>query len=452
VSSTDQGLARAGTLVRISAVAGDRRIDLALPGAVAVAELLPEIARQVGLLDRENVHGGYKLVAQDGRVLSDEVGLIAQSIDDGHVLAVTAGVDEPPPRVYDDIVEAMADAVEKDVRPWEPAAGRRTTLVAALLVLALGALTLGLQRPSAIAGVAAGVASLVLLASALVLARVRGEHETAAVLTWGAVLYAVTAGLTAAPDGPVLELPAALAGIGAAVAGLVGLVGLVEHRMAFLPAIGVGGVFAVSGLVLTQLDVRAATVYAVAVVVVVVAGSALPWLALTGGGSKVPQAHNLTDVTADPAPIDPEQVRDDVRLGHELLLGITATVGLLLIISAPLLVSLGVAGALLGVSAAAALLLRTRQYRSGSEVFAGLAAGVAGVAVIGLSVAVLEPGWRPALAVILAVTATVLLLASLLPGAPSVRRGQLGDLAEGVALVALLPLLVIATGLIQAVR
>lgn len=452
MSSTDQGLALPGTLVRISAVAGERRIDLALPGAVAVAELLPEIVRQVGLLDRDNVHGGYRLVAQDGRVLSDDLGLVAQSIDDGHVLAVTAGVDEEPPRVYDDIVEAMADAVEKDVRPWEPAAGRRTTLIAALLVLGLGALTLGLQRPSVVAGAAAGVAALVLVVSALVLARVRAEHETAVVLAWGAVLYAVTAGLTAAPEGQFLALPAALAGLGAAAVGLTGLFGLLQHRMALLPAIGAGIVFATAGGVLTQLDVRAAAAYAVALVVVVVAGSALPWLALTGGGTKVPQAHDLHDVTADPAPIDPERVRTDVRMGHELLLGITTTVGLMLVLTAPMLVTLGISGALLGVCAATVLLLRTRQYRSGSEVFAGLAAGVAGIAVLGLSVALLEPAWRPALSVVLAVAATLLLLASLLPGAPSVRRGQLGDLAEGAALVALLPLLVLATGLIQAVR
>jgi type VII secretion integral membrane protein EccD len=452
VSSTDQGYAEPGTLVRISAVAGDRRVDLALPGGVAVAELLPEIARQVGVLDRETVHGGYRLVAQDGRVLSDEVGLIAQSIDDGHVLSVTVGADDPAPRVYDDIVEAMSDAVEKDVRPWEPASGRRTALVAAVLVLGLGALSLGLQRPGAIAGGAAGAIAVVLIASSLVLARLREEHETAVVLAWTAVLYAATAGLTAAPAGPLLKVPAALAGAGALVVGLIAVLGLVRHRTALVPAVSVGAVFAITSTVLSQLDVRPASAYAVGLVLVVAAGSALPWLSLAGTPTRVPQIHSEAEITADPVAIDETQVRRDARIGHEVLLAVTVTVGLLLVLVAPLLVGLGIAGALLGLCAAGVLILRTRQYRSGSEVLAGLAAGVAGLIVLGLAVAVLEPEWRPALAVVLALTGTLLLLATLVPATPSVRRGQLGDVAEGIALVALVPLLVVAVGLIGAVR
>ncbi|TWH02544.1 type VII secretion system (Wss) protein YukD, partial [Nocardioides sp. J9] len=64
----------ASGLVRVTVTSGTRRVDLVLPGAVPVAELLPELARSVGLLDPATVHGGYRVV--------------------------TAGVDEPPPRVY----------------------------------------------------------------------------------------------------------------------------------------------------------------------------------------------------------------------------------------------------------------------------------------------------------------------------------------------------------------
>jgi hypothetical protein len=105
-------------LVRVTVASGTRRVDLVLPGAVPVAELVPELARSVGLLDATTVYGGYRLVTVDGRELSSSAGLTIQGVEDGGVITVTAGVSDPAPRVYDDVVEAMADVVERDLKPW----------------------------------------------------------------------------------------------------------------------------------------------------------------------------------------------------------------------------------------------------------------------------------------------------------------------------------------------
>jgi hypothetical protein len=64
----------------------------------------------------------------------------------------------------------------------------------------------------------------------------------------------------------------------------------------------------------------------------------------------------------------------------------------------------------------------------------------------------LHPSWRPVAAVALEVTGAALLTLALRPGAAAVRRGRLGDLAESAALVALLPVLVIATGVVTFLR
>src|SRR3954454_7098795 len=108
-------------LVRGSVSSGPRRVDLVLPGAVPVAELVPELARSVGLLDSATVYGGYHPVTAEGRELATDVGLLGQGVEDGGLLTVTAGIDDPPPRVYDDVVEAMTDVVEHDLKPWKPA-------------------------------------------------------------------------------------------------------------------------------------------------------------------------------------------------------------------------------------------------------------------------------------------------------------------------------------------
>ena len=126
-------------LVRVTVASGSRRVDLVLPGAVPVAELLPELARSVGLLDAATVYGGYRIVTAEGRALAADAGLVMQGVEDGGLLTVAAGVDDAPPRVYDDVVEAMTDVVEHDLKPWEPASGRRTALVAAGMLMALGA-------------------------------------------------------------------------------------------------------------------------------------------------------------------------------------------------------------------------------------------------------------------------------------------------------------------------
>src|SRR5688572_22030779 len=105
----------ASGLVRITVASGTRRVDLVLPGAVPVAELVPELARSVGLLDATTVYGGYRLVTVDGRELASDAGLTIQGVEDGGVITVAAGVADPAPRVYDDVVEAMADVVERDL-------------------------------------------------------------------------------------------------------------------------------------------------------------------------------------------------------------------------------------------------------------------------------------------------------------------------------------------------
>ena len=135
-ATMSQAARRTSGLVRVTVASGTRRVDLVLPGAVPVAELVPELARSVGLLDAATVYGGYRLVTAEGRELAGDAGLIIQGVEDGGLLTVTAGVDDPPPRVYDDVVEAMADVVERDLEPWAPASGRRTALVAAGLLMA----------------------------------------------------------------------------------------------------------------------------------------------------------------------------------------------------------------------------------------------------------------------------------------------------------------------------
>lgn len=450
-----QGAVASG-MVRVTVTSGTRRVDLVLPGAVPVAELLPELARSVGLLDPATVHGGYRVVTAEGRRLATDSGLILQGVEDGGLLTVSAGVDDPPPRVYDDVVEAMTDVVEHDLEPWRPATGRRTALWAAALFLALGALALFAQRGSELAATATGIVALGLCAGAIVLSRAQHEPEAAVGVAWLGAVYAALTGLMLAPVGsaPFAE-PLAFAGAGALLAGLVCVSGLGPGRTLVFPPVVVGAIALTVGLFLRSSGSEGpgpAQVLTTVLTLVVLAGSVFPWLALGATSTSVEQLYTAADITADPDDIEPERVAADARMAHEILLAISGTVGLLLVLVAPLAVSLGVAGTLLAVDACLVLMLRTRQYRTGSEVLVGLVSGIAGLATAAVAVLLLWEEWRPTLAVVLAVAGAALLAATLVPSAPSVRRGRLGDVLESVALLALLPLLVLAVGVFGAVN
>ena len=438
-------------LVRVTVTAGERRADLALPSSVPVAEILPELVRNLGMLDAQVVHGGFTLVGSDGRPLTGDAGLGPQGVQDGAVLTVTAGVDERPPRVYDDIVEAMSDAVEEDMSPWRPAASRRTALATAALLMAIGAAALVSMRTSVLAGAAAGVVGLLLVVAAIVLSQLKDEDDAAVTLAWLGAAYAGAAGFTATPGTERLGLPMALAGAGVLVAGVVAALGLRRRRALLYPAVVVGLLVAIGAGIVEVSPYSAGQVGVVLLVVVVVLGTVVPRVALATTRSSVPAAYTHDDLVADPDDISESAVRGDARTAHDVLMAVAASVGVMVALLAPLAVQRGVTGTLLGVSAAAVVMLRTRQFRVGVEVALGLGLGVAALGALAVSALVEHPAWRSGIGLTLAAVGSILLVVTLVPSPTSVRRGRLGDVAEMTALVAMVPLVVFAAGLVSAV-
>jgi type VII secretion integral membrane protein EccD len=448
-----QAPAGASGLVRVTITSGTRRVDVVLPGSVPVAELVPELARSVGLLDVATAHGGYRVVTAAGLELAGEAGLVTQGVEDGGLLTVTAGVDEPPPRTYDDVVEAMADVVERDLEPWAPASGRRTALVAAGLLMTLGAAALLVQYASLLAGVTAVVVAVALVAGAVVLSRAQHEPEVAVAVAWMGCGYAALGGLMLVlrEDAGSSAFPIAGGGAGALLAGIICVVALGEGRTLALPPVVVGAILLVTGLLAHAGSFDPAVLLTSTLALVVLAGGVFPLLALGVTGTKVDPLFAPADMSADPADIDPVQVGADALVAHQILVAISATVGLLLVLVAPLAVGSGSSGALLAVVSSLVLMLRTRRHRTGQQVLVGLGAGILGLVSVTASLLWMHPEWRPTVAVTLAAAGAVLLAATLLPGDPSLRRGHLADCAEAVCLLALMPLLVLATGVFSAV-
>ncbi len=440
-----------GGLVRVTVVSGEKRRDLALPSAVAVAEMLPEIARSIGALDASKAHLGFRLVAANGSDLAPTAGLSYQNIHDGAVLTLTVG-SEPSPRVYDDVVEAMADVVEGSTTPWKPESARRTALVAAGGLLTVGAIALGLERVSVLSGALSAVIALVLLAAATVLSRLEDEHEIALMLVWTAAAYAAVGAFTGIDGVETLGAPLCAAGAAAAGAAALGAAGVSHQRLMLLPAVVIGALVAAASGIVTGTDLDPAAVYLVAAMLVVVAAGLQPALARAAAGASAPPPEDPSAVPDDPDEIAISDVREGARIGHDVLLAATVTSGLVLALTAPLAVTLGLTGAVAIALAGAVLLIRTRLFRSGTEVAVGLISGSAALLSTAVSVVVLQPGWRPGLIIVLIIAAAGTLVGALVPSTASVSRGRTAEVVEVISLVALAPLTIIAIGVLSAVR
>ncbi len=435
----------ASGLLRVTVSSGNRRVDLVLPGIVPVAELVPELARSVGLLDATSVHGGYRLLRGDGHRLSPETGLLVQGVEDGGLLTIAAGADDPTPLVYDDLADAMADVVADELSPWTPERARRTALVGGAIMLGLSAVGCWTLVGNDVVGVAAALAAAVLVVVAAVLDRVEGVPAAGSVVALAATGFGLVSGSMLAADPPFAPGNLLWASVGAGLTGLACTVVLRDGRGMVLPAVLVAGVGVACGILVGPLDLDPLVVLPCVLVLVVFLGSALPTVALALTPSRVdPQAMGEPG-----AGVDTELLREDARTAHELMIAMSAAVGALVVLVAPVAVASGGAGAALAVLCCLVLVLRSRRHTAASGVLVGLVSALVGVAVTTLAVLVMHPDWREATAVALAAAAVLLLSGLLVEWAPSVRRARTADLTESAALVALLPVLAFSTGLVE---
>ena len=109
-------------LARVTISAPQRRVDVALPEQVPLAELLPEVLRHAGegLADDGERHGGWVLRRTDGAVLATAQALLPQGVRDGEVLHLVPARAQWPELEYDDVVEAIADGARRRGGAWSP--------------------------------------------------------------------------------------------------------------------------------------------------------------------------------------------------------------------------------------------------------------------------------------------------------------------------------------------
>lgn len=438
-----------GTLLRVSVTTADRRVDLGVPGNVAAAEIVPGLARTLGVLDASSAYGGYQLVTATGERLDGARSLLSSGVEDGAVLSLESGALRPEARVYDDVVEAVADAVEQRYQPWTARDSALGAAWGAVALVAAGAVLLVGADPAApLPPVVAAAGALLLLVSGAVVERTGREHGTGRILVLAAGLLAAVAGATLGTSPVSWGWPAAGAGVGLLAAGLLALPALADRRELAAGPVALGTALAVSGTAIALTGSEPGEVLAIVVAIVLTASIGLPWLALASTPLRVVSPRDESEILLDPQPVDAERVRRQLDGGHRVQVSLRVAVSVFALLATPAVVAFGVAGAVLPAVGFAGVLLSSRQSYSRTDVLLVAAAGIVGVAVTLLSAAVLHPGWRGTLVVLSGVAAAVLVGVGLVAPRRRVGLARAGDALEVTCLAVLLPLGVAAAGLV----
>ncbi|QBR75117.1 type VII secretion integral membrane protein EccD [Microbacterium sediminis] len=435
-------------LLKLTVQSGDRRVDVALPGSVPVAEIVPSVARRLGVLDAVEAHAGYWFVRPDGDRLDPDRSLVAQGMLDGDVVALEIGADAPPAKTYDDIVEAVADAVEERAKPWTPGDTVTTTTVVASVLLTLALLPVLVSETvahSIIVPVGTGLSGLLLLICAAVLARIGTPPQAPVALVQVAAAHAAVAGFTATGLPWSWGVPTALAGAGAALVGGIAMLLVTKPREYSLVPLVIGVVLGLSGLMITLTGAEPAAILAIALALSGIAGLGIPWLALASTSLRVVSARGDSEIYAAPESISRAEVAERFATGHRFQVALRIAVSAIALLATAPVVASGAFGLALAVLTYLGLILGVRQVFARTDIVIVTATSMVGSVLMIVVAVAAFPDWSTWIIVALAIVAAAVIGLGLLAPKHRLWIERVMDPAE-LVVIALLPPLAILVG------
>lgn len=475
---------------RVTVVAPDSRIDVALPVDITVADIYPEILRLTRQTQPVGTPTGYHLVRRDGTALDGARSLADERVLDGEVLSLRPFAESLPPAVHDDVSDAVASAVVRDRHLWSDDLLRVAGLIGGALLLLLTAFVLWYADPvrhdmNGLPGILAGGLGVLLTAYAAVRARVYADRVAAVAIGLAALPLLFLAG-SGIIDPAAGQGPGKLQFMLGCVAVLVASVALValapSGDAAFVATTFTAAFGAVATFVAILAEASATDIAAVCAPVAIGLVAFLPGLSARFArlpiGYASPRSAAYEEFDLDPAqspdtePLDAGRIAAQARRGHEMLLGLVGGTSAVVVASTAVLgFSDDLWGRLLGLAAGLAMLIRARLFRYTSQVVCALVAGVAALALLLVGLALnpssealteftlhadrgaldLRTIWLTA-----AITAGAALLTAIGLIIPqkglSPFWGRLLDIAEAFVLLTLIPLCLAVLGVLTQVR
>lgn len=434
-------------------------MDLALPGSVTLAELLPSILRFSGLESNTPTDAVQTWVLQ--RFGSDPFDLYSPvnklAIRDGETLYLRHRESAMPDAAFDDVVDAVAGATLS--RPsWTPKHSQRVSLGLMLMILILGPL-LALNGARAmedrgILALAVGVTGFLSFAAfiaAVAVARAARALPTAAGLAWASVVLGGLTGwflaeVVTADEAPLairIIMASAMVLIAAAASALAARV----HPMPLL-AVSLGALFMLASSSAMVLFIgHEIRVAAITMVVMAFLTTFLPTISYRVAGIALPNLPITTEaMLADETPVQSDIV-NRALLADRLLGAFLVAASVTAFLSSLIVIRQGTLWSTLLVAVIGlAFLLRARAFVGLSQRLALL---IGGALIVG--VAVLAVAWEQAdsLLGVIAMFVGALLIAyvfahysaSIYAKVLSPTWGRWGDIFEWLSIMAIIPAL-----------
>lgn len=436
-------------LLRISVQWESQRIDVGVPGAVPVAEVLPSLTRRLRILDNVSASSGFRLVRADGTALDGDHTLSAQAVHDGDFLVLEQGATAALSKRYDDLVEAVADVVEENAPAWTTQNSVTTATVVASVLLLLGlvpAIWAWADTGTIVTAAGAGAAAVVLMICALVIDRTGAPQQAAMALALVSSVFAGAAGYTVMPSDGGWGMPLVIGSIAMLVFGAVAMLALKRLREYGLIPVVVGGAFLAIGAVTTWLGVPVFATLAAAMALAGIAGLGVPWIALASVPLRVVSARDDSEVYDAPTRISPEDVAKLYVRAHRYQVSLRIAVCIIVLVATAPVVASGLWGLLLCAVTYIGMFLGTRQVYSRFDIIA-VAAGVLSGVVVGVVAAIMtHPDWIGGLVVALAAAAVCVIVVVLLGTRVRLGLTRFADFAEWATIALLLPLAILAGG------
>jgi len=394
---------------RVTIVAPDSRIDVALPEDIPVADIYPEILRLSGQTPPEGAPVGYHLVRRDGTVLDGARSFTAQRILDGEVLSLRPFAESLPPAVFDDVSDAVASAVTRDRTLWSDAMMRTAGLIGGGVLLVLMAFVLWFAAPGhdmhSLPGILGTVAAVLLVALAAVRARVYEDRASALALGLGAMPHVMLAGsglLPLANDDGIGRLQFLLGSVAVLVAAVVLIAATPGGDGPFVAVAFAAVVATLITFIAGLTDIRPVETAAICAPLAVGVIAFLPGLSARFArlpiGYETPGSSSAdydTDPDATPetgGPVDAERIAAQARRGHEMLIGLVGGCAIVAVGAAAVLgFSDSGWGQLLAFATGLAMVLRARLFRYTSQVSCALVAGLVSIALLTVGLALNPP-------------------------------------------------------------
>ncbi|MFE6872803.1 EsaB/YukD family protein, partial [Kitasatospora sp. NPDC057692] len=170
------GVAATG-LCRLRFRAPDAAFELAVPGDIVLADLLPTVLGYAGPGVEESgvEHDGWVLQRAGGPPLDEELSLEALGVRDGEELHLRPRRDTLPEVHFDDLVDGVRSGMAARGDSWRPAVTHHLALILALVALATGLFLLALPGDGDLRWACAAGAAVLLLGGAAAAGRAVGD-------------------------------------------------------------------------------------------------------------------------------------------------------------------------------------------------------------------------------------------------------------------------------------